>query len=160
MRSIAEHPRYVSERTKRTEDIVYDIKAICVPLLSMRGSPQWDEDACFAMVEMATSFKMLIDYSPKTYLFAIDVTPSYAKSERVLHAKDFDGITTVDVETGQVVRTQDRLRKDDRGRIGWKLCTIYPALHRQDGDNGEKTVLVKPAVLAELYKQGRGGKCQ
>ena len=158
MRSIAAHPRYVLDRAQRIQDIVYDIEAIFVPLLSMSGPVQWDKDACVAMVEMAVSFKTLIDYSPKTYLLEVDFAPPYTKSNRVLLAKDFHNFTTVDVETDQVVRSQDRLQKDHRGRIGVKLCTIYPALHRHDGDNGEKMVLVKPAMLAELYKRDRAGR--
>jgi hypothetical protein len=151
-RVLQEPPELAEQRIESNEQINVEISTLLRALLQFSPDVVWDAEACKGLVLMARKFKDTIDVSPKTYICEYDFQPGDTQAVRSLYEVDFDKYDVIDARTDAKVRSKKKLRPDNTGCYGLKLCIIYPALRRVSTRDGRKVTLVKATILAELFK--------
>lgn len=151
----------LATRSRKTQDWACDVtESIFQGLLEAKeGIPQ-PKRSCMDLVGLATAFKNAINFSPSTYQCEYDFVTQDPAKGKSLFSREFEDFTIIDANNGQIVRSLVRVREDRAGRMGRKLCAIHPALRREDPSTGITITLVRPTILARVFRNGTdAGRC-
>lgn len=119
-------------------------------LLSKTHWPQLDGRKLLAVITQAADLTGRIDSVSTSYTWVYMFDPESSNEVHVLKTEDWDMYTVIDAETGRTIRGQSAVKSGKDGCFGHKLCTISPALIREEKDKQKDLVLVKQSILVKL----------
>ena len=114
---------------------------------------------CHEIVQLASRLAVSINSSPSTYRFRYPFVSDDEPEILALFEGEVGIFKVTESVNGHPVRNASMLTADDNGKIGEKLCVIYPSLIRVGHNGAADLTIEKAAILVMLdHPQSRTGQ--
>ena len=109
-----------------------------------------EEVACQRLMEGAAHLAHEIRLSSTSYRYSHEIDGAEDLKEIVMHKAELQNFVVVNAKTGSRVRASAKIQADTSGRIGLKLCSIFPSLVRVGQGASKDLVLVKGVIVVKF----------
>lgn len=117
---------------------------------SDQPSTEFRED-CQRLVNDAAVLARSVRLSTNSYAYDFGLARGGNVADWAMHTTEMSHYHVIDAATGCEVRAGSMPLADNRGRVGEKICCVYPALVRLASEMGPGLVLCKATILVHFY---------
>ena len=149
-RAIAKMPDRIAKRDHCLDWTIQNVYNIVIHLLSAAQQEGLNCQKWSDAVSKASELAEHIRTSPRTYEFRQDFDMNDGGEHRQMLAAELKEYTVVDAMTGQPLRPASMPVVGANGRIGVKLCVIFPALYRTSPEINKEIKLVNATILVKF----------
>lgn len=118
---------------------------------SDQPATEFRED-CQRLVNDTAALARSVRLSTSSYAYDFGLARGEIVADRAMYATEMSHYHVIDAATGYAVRAGSMPLADDRGRVGEKICCVYPALVRLASEMGPELVLCKATILVHFYQ--------